>query len=74
MIIKKSGIVLTTFAFIFLTHSSFAISPGAGQAQVRNNMQTIQQNKQQMQQLKQNQQMYQQKKMYQPKNVQRPQQ
>ncbi|MEO8965038.1 MAG: hypothetical protein ABI370_10255 [Gammaproteobacteria bacterium] len=52
---KNIGILSTTLALAFCAASSFAISPGAGQAQIQNNMQNMQQNKQQMQQMQQNQ-------------------
>jgi hypothetical protein len=71
---KNIGILLTTLLLVFYTIHSFAISPGAGQAQVRNNMQELQQNKQRMQhmqQMKQQQQMMQHNKMHNPQNMQR---
>ena len=55
---KKMEILIVTLLLSFFSISNFAFGPGAGQAQVRNNMQTLQQNKQQMQraqQMKQNQ-------------------
>lgn len=47
---NKFRVYLTVLIFSLFAVQSFAISPGAGQAQVRNNMQTIEQNKRQMQQ------------------------
>lgn len=54
---KNIGILSTSLVLAFCSVSSFAISPGAGQAQIQNNMQTMQQNKQQLQQYQQNQQL-----------------
>jgi hypothetical protein len=48
---KKIVILLTTLTLFFYAMHSFAmVSPGAGQAQIRNNMQEMQQNKTRMKQ------------------------
>src|SRR5579872_6434298 len=46
MMFKKAGIILASLVFGFYAMQSFAISPGAAQAQIRNNTQEMQQNKQ----------------------------
>jgi hypothetical protein len=56
--LKNIGIVLSTLILASYTLTSFAIAPGAGQAQINNNMQQMQQNKQHIQQMKQNQKTY----------------
>jgi hypothetical protein len=55
--------LLVTAVLTLFTICCFAISPGAGQAQIRNNMQTMEQNKKQAQQYKQMQEMKQEYKM-----------
>lgn len=51
--------LLTSVVFTMLAFPSFAIAPGAGQAQMQNNMQEMQRNKQRIKQNQQNQQMIQ---------------
>jgi hypothetical protein len=51
MLLKNSFKLLITLILSLFAVSTFAISPGAGQAQIRNNTQQMQQNKQQMQQM-----------------------
>ncbi len=47
---KKIIFIFIAPLLVLLTTSSFAIAPGAGQAQTRNNMQQMQQNKAQIEQ------------------------
>jgi hypothetical protein len=54
---KNISIVLITAMLGFYSLLSFAISPGAGQAQMQNNMQEMQQNKQRKEQMRKNRQM-----------------
>ena len=52
--LKNIAMLLTTLVLALSAMHSFAIAPGAAQAQMQNNMQQMQQNKQQMQQNQQN--------------------
>lgn len=60
--LKNIRMPFLTLILILSTTHSFAISPGAGQVQIQNNLQQIQQNKQRVQQMQQNQQRIQQNK------------
>lgn len=72
---RKFVALCATLALGLTSLSCFAISPGAGQAQIQNNTQQMQQNRQQMQQNKQRmQQMQQKRQMMQQNRPQRPQQ
>ena len=54
--LKNLKLLLIFIGFALFSMPSFAIAPGAGQAQIRNNMQQMQQNKQQIKMRQQNQQ------------------
>lgn len=72
---RKFVVLCTTLVLGLTSLSCFAISPGAGQAQIQNNTQQMQQNKQQMQQNRQRiQQMQQKRQMMQQNRAQHPQQ
>ena len=65
---KTIGTLFTGLVLLLVATCSFAISPGAAQVQMRNNMQQIEQNKKQMKQM---QQIQQHQKMIQQRNMQR---
>lgn len=51
--LKNITVLLTALVLFLVTTCSFAISPGAGQAQIRSNTQQMEQTKKQMKQMKQ---------------------
>lgn len=54
---KNIGIVsIVLFFLVSVSTTSFAIAPGAGQAQIKNNMQVMEQNKKRMKEYNQKQQ------------------
>ena len=69
--IKIIVMLLTSLVVVFATIPGFAISPGAGQAQIRNNMQELKQNQERMKQMRQHhQEMQQQRSTEQPRSRQ----
>ncbi|HSW70126.1 MAG TPA: hypothetical protein VLI69_08275 [Gammaproteobacteria bacterium] len=51
--LKKISMILAFLILTFNALHSFAISPGAGQAQIQNNMKVMQENQKRMKQMKQ---------------------
>lgn len=51
---KKMSVLLSTLILTFYATHIFAISPGAGQAQIRNNAQNLQNTQKRMKQMNQN--------------------
>lgn len=66
----KIAIIFSTLVLAAYYPPSYAIAPGAGQAQMQNNMQQMQQNKQRMQEQRKMQQQYDQQNKQQKKQNQ----
>ena len=62
-------LLLITLILALTITNSFAISPGAGQAQIQNNLQQMKQSQQRMQQTRQQQQRIQQNKAVQQRSI-----
>lgn len=68
--LKNIIMLLISLVFALSAMHCFAFGPGAGPAQMQNNMQQMQQNKEQAKQWRQNQEMIQKKKTHQQQMIQ----